>query len=83
MTAAVIHLSDRVHEQEKAEPRMEATVFVNGTRHAARAMRHLVATGDLLGAVRVAKQLEAMCETADKRIDELTREVARWEGDPA
>jgi hypothetical protein len=72
MGAQVIHL------QQQAEPRMEATVFVQGVGRVARNIRVAARRADLLPEQRLvvidgmAQNLIRMEEVAYQRIDELT-----------
>lgn len=83
MTAAVIQLSDRVHEQEKAEPRMEVFAYLHESDRHIQAAWECNKSGDVHGVARELKAMHQMNVIGYERADELTREVAKWEGDPA
>lgn len=76
----VIQLSDRVHAQPQSEPRMEAIAFTHEyDRHIEDAWACNKA-GDFLGVARELQAMRRMTKTAYQRIDELTLQVAGWEG---
>lgn len=86
---APIQLSDRVHPQEKSEPRMEAIAFTHEyDRHiedawACLKRREDSGGPDLLGIARELQAMRRMTATAYQRIDDLTLEVSKWEGGDA